>query len=100
LVPGAAHSDDLFYYFKTILTPEIKASSIESKLINTMVELITNFAYNRPPVDGIWKPVNKSDEVPSVLNIGNDGQSMIPLPEHSNLKVFDDIYKEANVDLI
>jgi hypothetical protein len=65
-----------------------------------MVDLITNFAYNRPPVDGIWKPVNKSEEVPSVLNIANDGQSMISLPEYSNLKVFDDIYKEANVDLI
>jgi hypothetical protein len=100
-IPGATHSDVVFYYFKSLFTPAIKASSIESELIQTMVNLITNFASNctAAPVS-IWKPVGKTDVIPNVLNINNTGLSMIPLPDYANVKVFNDIFKQANVDWI
>jgi hypothetical protein len=99
-IPGATHSDDVFYYFKSILTPAIKATSIESELIQTMVNLITNFASQNAAPVSVWKPVGKPDVIPNVLNVNNTGLSMIPLPDYANVKVINDIFKQANVDLI
>lgn len=41
---GACHGDDLAYLFNSCLIPEITPGSVESKSIQTMVEMWTNFA--------------------------------------------------------
>jgi carboxylesterase type B len=102
-IPGAIHGDDFFYYFKTYLKPAPAIESIEFQLIKIMVDIITSFAITGTPTISnqlTWNPVNKTDEVPKLLNINNDGLSVIQLPEYSNIKVFNDIFKEAKVDLI
>ena len=68
-----------------------------------MVDLITSFAIKGTPSESsglIWGKVNKADTIPNVFNINNIGTSMIPLPEYENIKVFNEIYEDANVDLI
>lgn len=76
--------------------------SIELELVNKMVELITSFAINGIPTveNQIWNPLNENDVIPNVLNIDNTGTSIIPLPEFEKFKVFEEIFKEAEVDLI
>lgn len=77
--------------------------SVELNVIQNMVELITDFAsfpIFTVPFDGAWDPVDKTDLIPEVLNINNTGQTMIPLPEYANIKVFNDIFTEAKVPLI
>ena len=93
----------MFYYFKTIYTPAIGIVSTEFKLVKTMVDLITSFAIRGIPSESsslVWADVKKGDIIPNVFNINNNGTSMIPLPEYSNIKVFNEIYQEAKVDLI
>ena len=68
-----------------------------------MVDLITSFAIQGTPTessDPVWDNVEKTDTIPKVLNIDNNGVSMIPMPEYANIKVFNDIFLEAKVDLI
>lgn len=68
-----------------------------------MVELITSFAISGTPTilqDPVWAPVVKTDNPPKVLNIANSGLSMILMPEYDNIKVFNEIYASAKVDLI
>jgi carboxylesterase type B len=102
-VPGAIHADDILYYFKTYLKPAPAIESTEFQLIKIMVDIITSFAITGTPTISnqlTWNPVNKTDEVPKLLNINNDSLSVIQLPEYSNIKVFNDVFKEAKVDLI
>jgi carboxylesterase type B len=102
-IRGAAHGDDIFYYFKSLDMPAIKIPSVENKLIQTMVDLITSFAISGVPTrsfEDIWAPLDKSDHVPKVLNISNSGLSMIPMPETESIKLFNEIFKEAKLDLI
>ena len=68
-----------------------------------MVDLITSFATHGIPCESsgvVWADVKKGDIIPNVFNINNNGTSMIPLPEYSNIKIFNEIYKEAKIDLI
>jgi hypothetical protein len=101
-VPGATHADDVYAYFNSKYTPQISIPSVEFEIIKTMVNLITDFATNlqSQPFDGQWTPVGKTDAIPKVLNINNEGISMIPFPEYNQIKVFNEIYTEAKVDLI
>jgi hypothetical protein len=101
-VPGATHADDVYAYFSTIYSPAISIPSIEFQIITTMVNLIADFATNlqSPPYDGQWTPVGKNDVIPNVLNINNQGLSIIPFPEYNNINVYNQVFKDENVDLI
>jgi hypothetical protein len=93
----------MFHYFKSIYSPAIKIPSVELDVIQSMVELITDFAsfpLFTVPFDGAWDPVNKTHLIPEVLNINNTAQTMILLPEYANIKALNDIYTEAKVPLI
>jgi carboxylesterase type B len=95
--PGAAHFDDIFYYFKTFLKQTPPVDSLEFKLIMTMVDLITSFAITGTPSianEPVWTPVNKKHEPPKLLNINNDGVSMIAFPEYDKIRVFNDVLKK------
>lgn len=78
-------------------------SSLEFQLIKTMVDLITSFAMSGTPSiqeKSVWNAVVKADNPPKLLNIANNGVSMIDMPEYDNIKVFNEIYREAHFDLI
>jgi carboxylesterase type B len=101
--PGAAHFDDVFYYFKTFLKQTPPVDSLEFKLIMTMVDLITSFAITgTPSIENVpvWTPVDKKDEPPKLLNINNDGVSMIAFPEYDRIRVFNDVLKEGKTNVI
>lgn len=71
--------------------------------MKSMVDLITSFAISGTPTvqqELVWKAVDKADNPPKLLNIANDGVSMISMPEYQNIKVFNEIYQEEGVDLI
>jgi hypothetical protein len=74
--------------------------------VKVMVDLWTSFATSGSPetFEGEikWEESKKSDEEPKVLNIATevDEISMITMPEYENLKVWNEIYRDANVDLI
>jgi hypothetical protein len=68
-----------------------------------MVDLITSFAISGTPTvqqEPVWNAVDKADNPPKLLNIANNGVSMMSMPEYENIKVFNDIYQDAGVDLI
>lgn len=103
MITGATHADDLFYVFNTVFTKPPAIASVELQLIKTMVELVTSFAISGTPTilqDPIWKEVVKTDNPPMVLNIANSGVSMTPMVEYENIRVFNEVYESARVDLI
>lgn len=102
-VPGATHADDLFYYFRTIFSQPPAINSVEFQLIKTMIDLITSFAISGTPtidLEPVWTAVVKTDNPPKLLNIANNGTTMISMPEYNTIKVFNEIYVDAKVDLI
>lgn len=70
-----------------------------------MIDLWTSFASRGTPssIDNEidWTEVQKSEDDPKVLNIVNDIEkiSMIPQPNFDRLKVWNEVYRDANVDL-
>jgi hypothetical protein len=92
----------MFYYFKSVFTPPITIPSVELRMIQVMVNLITSFAIDgTPTANGVtWDPVKKTDTIPKVLNIENDSLTMIPFPDYGNIKVFNDIYANASVPIV
>lgn len=99
-IQGAAHSDDLFHMFKTKFA---KAPAIESKefaLIKTMINLWTSFAIDGIPCYSGWQPAVQTQDAPKCLNISNDTLQMGELPDFDRLRVWNEIYVEAGVELI
>jgi carboxylesterase type B len=102
---GASHLDDIFYLFKSIYADLPGIDSKEFKLVKVMVDLWTSFATSGTPetFEGEinWNEMKKSDDEPKVLNIGTEVEeiSMITMPEYEKLKVWNEIYQDANVDL-
>lgn len=104
--PGASHCDELPYLFKTGVDTRIESPTLDSKefsVIKKMVETFTSFATTGDPnnseIKENWEQIKKGDEPLKCLNIGNNEENMIPLPEGENLKTWNEIFKRENVDL-
>lgn len=68
-----------------------------------MVEIITSFAILGTPtinLEPVWNAVTKTDKQPKLLNISNNGTSMISMPDYNKIEVFNRIYQDVKVDLI
>lgn len=101
---GASHGDDVSYIFKPNI-PGMPGPAIDSKefgLIQQMVSYITSFVINGNPnnldPEGKWEPVTSDDPL-KCFNISNDSTETIALPEFDRLKVWNEIWEDANVPL-
>lgn len=98
-VRGAAHSDDLFYIFKTKFSKAPAIESNEFRLLKAMVGLWTSFATAGTLGDEEWQPVEPSEEAPKCLCITNDSMKLVALPDYERLRVWNEVYNEAGMDL-
>jgi cholinesterase len=98
-MPGVEHGACSAYTFSMMMIPKPPIDSIEFKNVMKVVGIIANFAiYGQTGVDE-WEE-NKSLELPlKCLHLTKDGMQLIDLPETARLKVWDEIYREAGVDL-
>jgi cholinesterase len=97
--PGVEHGACICYIFSTAMTKKPAVDSIEFKNVMKVIGIIANFAiYGQTGVDE-WEE-NKSLELPlKCLHLTKEGMQLIDLPETARLKVWDEIYREAGVDL-
>lgn len=101
-VRGACHGDELSYLFAdTMFGTEVPdTTSADFKMIQTMVELWTNFAISGDPnkpgsmqTNGIkWDPVPDKRLPYKVLNI-NEQLELISLPEAKRIEFWDSLYE-------
>ena len=104
--PGASHCDELPYLFKTGDDTKINSPALDSqefKVIKKMVETFTSFAATGNPnnnqIKETWEEVQNVNSPFKCLNISNDGENMIALPEGERLETWNKIFKKENVDL-
>lgn len=100
---GAAHADDLFHLFKTIVADVPDKDSKEFKVIDRMVDIFTSFAKDgNPNADKIesirFTPLNDSNSLRCV-QINENGVSEILLPELEKLKVWDSVYEDRRLSI-
>lgn len=100
-VRGVCHADDLSYLFNNDLEHKAPDSKTpEYKVLQTMVELWTNFAITGNPnnpdsryLGGInWEPLKNSKTPYKVLNI-NEKLAVIELPETKRLAHWDSMFE-------
>lgn len=96
-MPGAVHSDDIFYLFSSAFT-SLAMFPKEFSMMTNMVELWTNFASSGVPKSS-WNAVLPHDDPPKFLNISNDGMNMVKMPEYDRVKVWNEVYQESRVVL-
>nr|UUB32777.1 carboxylesterase COEC4 [Dendroctonus rhizophagus] len=100
---GAGHADDLPYFFKTIVTQQPKAASLEYKLIQKMTKLWTNFAKVGNPTPSIndleimWKPTKK-DEL-NFISMENGEFRLLVDPEKEFIDFWKNLYRKHQVQL-
>ena len=78
--------------------------SKEFDLVKIMVDLWTSFASSGNPtcsLGSIWNENNKSDDEPKLLNVSTETNeiAMHLMPEYEKLKVWNEIYNDAKIDL-
>lgn len=101
-VRGACHGDELSYLYADTMegTDVPEPTTPEFKMIQTMVELWTNFATsgnpNSPHNENIkgtkWEPIPNKTLPYKVLNI-NEKLEMVELPEAKRMEIWDSIYE-------
>ncbi|KAH1000888.1 hypothetical protein HUJ04_013161 [Dendroctonus ponderosae] len=100
---GAGHADDLPYFFKTILTDQPNADSLEYKLIQKMTKLWTNFAKVGNPTPAgqdleiMWKPAKK-DEF-NFLSMENERFRLLIDPEKEFVDFWLNLFRKHQVQL-
>jgi carboxylesterase type B len=94
--PGACHADDLGYLFNTALGCKFSIESKEFDVIKRMVSIFTNFAINGN-VD--WEPITTTELPLKAMNITEDNNSFIEIPENERLAVWNEIYQKENCPL-
>lgn len=104
--PGASHCDDLPYLFKTgppFSLPSPTLDSVEFKVIKKMVETFTTFASTGDPnnqeIGKKWTAVESLTLPFSCMNIKNDENQMIPLPEAEHFEAWKKMFERENVNL-
>jgi cholinesterase len=101
---GAAHWDDLGYFWWTDpefnLIGELNIDK-ELKLVNQMTNLLTSFAIEGTPDAGTiaWDPITSVERPLKCLSISDKPFEVIDFPEAEKLKVWDEIFADANAEL-
>ncbi|GJQ76630.1 hypothetical protein Trydic_g15491 [Trypoxylus dichotomus] len=99
-LPGAAHTDDITYLFRTIyhntIIPEIVPDSVEDKAIERIVTLWTNFAKHGNPtpndfVEFKWEPV--TNETFNYVDFGSNETVPEVDPDKERIDFWYDIYE-------
>lgn len=69
-----------------------------------MIDLWTSFAVSGNPKSNelLWSEVSAFDNEPKVMNIMTeaDDSAIIAMPEYGRLKVWNEIYRDAQKDLV
>jgi cholinesterase len=98
-LPGCEHGACSTYIFRNNLCALPTIDSIEFKNIMKTINIVTSFAIHGMPGVAEWEE-NKSLELPlKCLHLHKEGMELIDLPETERLKVWDEVYREAGVDL-
>jgi cholinesterase len=98
-IPGVEHGGCCNYIFSSPLNPLPTIDSIEFKNVLKIVNIVTSFAIHGMTGVAEWEE-NKSLELPlKCLHLHKEGMELIDLPETERLKVWDEVYREAGVDL-
>jgi carboxylesterase type B len=98
IIRGSCHGDDLFYMFSNDFIKKPEENSKELQLIERFVEIITNYATSGNPGFG-WTAIESRDDL-KCFDLGNDELKMIKMPELKRMKVWNEIYEEAEIELV
>jgi cholinesterase len=102
-IPGACHADDLFYLFNTVYHEPPPRESKDFKTIQRMVGIFSSFAVtgdpNHPETSDVAITAYDGSHPMTCINLTLDGMTKIPLPEESNMTVWNSVFEDHGVEL-